>query len=90
MLEAPTCCDEDTWYVIAVTKNLDGEERVFVDMTVEGAQTSCGFTLEATMGGGFIDGGQLFDVRIWSYARTQSESCTDAFATIARMLLLIF
>jgi hypothetical protein len=70
MLEAPTCCDEDTWYVIAVTKNLDGEVQVFVDMTVEGAQTSCG-----------IDGGQRFDARIWSYARTQLELCTDAFAT---------
>jgi hypothetical protein len=78
------CFDEDTWYFIAVTKDVAGEVRVFVngrDMTAEGPQTSGHSALEATMGGGFIDGGQLFNVRIWSYARTQLELYTDAFST---------
>jgi hypothetical protein len=69
-----------------VTKNLAGEVQVFVngrDMTTVGHKVSSNSesTLEPTIGGGFIDGGQLFNLRIWDYARTQLELYTDAFST---------
>jgi len=80
------CFEEDTWYFIAVTKNLEGDVQVFVngrDMTTVGHKISSNpdSTLEPTVGGGFIDGGQLFNLRIWDYARTQLELYTDAFST---------
>jgi hypothetical protein len=80
------CFEEDTWYYVAVTKNIDGDVKVYVngrDVTQEGhsISTNTESTLEATVGGGFIDGGQLFNLRIWSYARTQLELYSDAFAT---------
>jgi hypothetical protein len=80
------CFEADTWYFIAVTKNLDGEVQVFVngrDMTTDGHKISSNAesTLEPSIGGGFIDGGQLFNLRIWDYARTQLELYTDAFST---------
>jgi hypothetical protein len=80
------CFEEDTWYFVAVTRNLDGEVKVYVngrDVTQEGhaISTNTQSTLEPTVGGGFIDGGQLFNLRIWSYARTQLELYSDAFAT---------
>jgi len=80
------CFEADTWYFIAVTKNLAGEVQVFVngrDMTTDGHKISSNdeSTLEPTIGGGFIDGGQLFNLRIWDYARTQLELYTDAFST---------
>ena len=40
-------------------------------------ETCCQFG--ATIGGGSIDGGQLFTLRIWEYARTH-WSYTDAFS----------
>jgi len=80
------CFEEDTWYFVAVTKNLAGDVQVFVngrDMTTDGHKisTNAESTLEPTIGGGFIDGGQLFNLRIWDYARTQLELYTDAFST---------
>jgi len=80
------CFEADTWYFIAVTKNLAGEVQVFVngrDMTTDGHKISSNAesTLEPSIGGGFIDGGQLFNLRIWDYARTQLELYTDAFST---------
>jgi hypothetical protein len=80
------CFEEDTWYFVAVTKNLDGDVKVYVngrDVTQEGHQISANpeSTLQPTVGGGFIDGGQLFNLRIWSYARTQLELYSDAFST---------
>jgi len=80
------CMEEDTWYFVAATRDLDGEVRIFVngrDVTAQGHQIieAGESTLEPSMGGGFIDGGQLFNLRIWSYARTQLELYSDAFAT---------
>jgi hypothetical protein len=80
------CFEEDTWYFVAVTKDLDGEVKVYVngrDVTQTGHQivAESESTLQPTVGGGFIDGGQLFNLRIWSYARTQLELYSDAFAT---------
>jgi hypothetical protein len=80
------CFDEDTWYFVAATKDLAGDVRIFVngrDMTATGHEIvgKKESTLENTLGGGFIDGGQLFNVRIWDHARTQLELYTDAFAT---------
>jgi hypothetical protein len=81
------CFDADTFYHVAVTKNLDGVVKVFVngrDVTQDGhniAEEEGESTLTATLGGGFADGGQLFNVRIWDYARTQTELIQDAFVT---------
>ena len=72
------CLEEDTWYFTAATKNLEGEVHIYVngrDVTAQGHNIveSKWSTLEETVGGGFIDGGQLFNLRIWSYARTQLD-----------------
>jgi polyhydroxyalkanoate synthesis regulator phasin len=80
------CFDADTFYHVAVTRDLDGNVVVYVngrDVSVEGhdIDTAGDSTLTSTFGGGFVDGGQLFNVRIWNYARTQNELYQDAFVT---------
>jgi hypothetical protein len=80
------CLEEDTWYHVAATKNNKGEVHIYVngrDVTESGHNIVAfgDSTLEKTMGGGFVDGGQLFNLRIWKYARTQVELYSDAFAT---------
>jgi polyhydroxyalkanoate synthesis regulator phasin len=80
------CFDKDTFYHVAVTKDHDGVVKVFVngrDVSAEGhmLDTSDESTLATTFGGGFGDGGQLFNVRIWNHARTQNELYQDAFVT---------
>jgi hypothetical protein len=81
------CFQANTWYHVAVTKDLEGTVAVYVngrDVTAEGhklGDTSDDSTLSATIGGGFGDGGQLFNVRIWDYARTATELYQDAFVT---------
>jgi hypothetical protein len=71
---------------VAATKNKAGEVHIYVngrDVTETGHNIIAvgESTLLPTVGGGFIDGGQLFNLRIWSYARTQLELYSDAFAT---------
>jgi len=80
------CLEEDTWYHVAATKNNKGQVHIYVngrDVTEKGHNiANMGeSTLEKTVGGGFVDGGQLFNLRIWSYARTPVELYSDAFAT---------
>jgi len=85
------CFEADTFYHVAVTKDNVGEVKIFVngrDVSAEGhnIETSSESTLANTLGGGFADGGQLFNVRIWDYARTQNELYQDAFVTRVNML----
>jgi hypothetical protein len=79
------CFEPDTFYHVAVSKDIEGVVRVFVngkDVTATGQGLMRGpSTLEKTIGGGFTDGGQLFNVRIWDYARTQTQLYQDAFIT---------
>jgi hypothetical protein len=85
------CFESDTFYHVAVTKDNVGEVKIFVngrDVSAEGhnIETSSESTLANTLGGGFADGGQLFNVRIWDYARTQNELYQDAFVTRVNMM----
>lgn len=80
------CFNSDTFYHVAVTKDVDGVTKVYVngrDVTAEGHKLDdvSDSTLATTLGGGFADGGQLFNVRIWDFARTQNELYQDAFVT---------
>jgi hypothetical protein len=79
------CFEPDTFYHVAVSKDKAGDVHVYVngkDVTAKGHHITTGpSTLAATLGGGFTDGGQLFNVRIWDYARTQTELYQDAFIT---------
>jgi len=79
------CFDSDTWYHVAITKDHEGKVTVFVngkDVTAQGhkLEGSDDSVLASTLGGGFGDGGQLFNVRIWDHARTQNELYQDAFS----------
>jgi hypothetical protein len=81
-----TCFASNTWYHVAVTKGHDAEVKVWVngrDVTADGHKldATAESTLSSTFGGGFGDGGQLFNVRIWNHARTQNEMYQDAFVT---------
>jgi len=85
------CFESDTFYHVAVTKDNVGEVKIFVngrDVSADGhnIETSSESTLASTLGGGFADGGQLFNVRIWDYARTQNELYQDAFVTRVNMM----
>lgn len=80
------CFRQNTWYHVAVTKNHEGKVRVLVngkEVTADGHKLAGTdeSTLSTTFGGGFGDGGQLFNVRIWNHARTQNELYQDAFVT---------
>lgn len=86
------CFDADTWYHVAVTRDLAGQVTTYVNgknVTVKGhhitAKTEKSH-LAATMGGGFTDGGQLFNARVWSHARTAQEIYQDAFVTRSESL----
>merc|ERR1719262_1174880 len=77
-------------YHVAVTKShkhgvhiyVNGRETTFRDP--HGAVTAS--TISKSFGGGFTDGGQLFNVRIWDYARSQIELLADAAVTKIDML----
>jgi len=85
------CFESDTFYHVAITKDNVGEVKIFVngrEVSADGhnIETSSESTLASTLGGGFADGGQLFNVRIWDYARTQNELYQDAFVTRVNMM----
>jgi hypothetical protein len=80
------CFEPDTFYHVAVSRDNVGVVRIYVngkDVTAQGHRIdqSEESTLASTFGGGFTDGGQLFNVRIWNYARTQVQLYQDAFVT---------
>merc|ERR1719230_2123897 len=77
-------------YHVAVTKShklgvhiyVNGKETTFRDEFGSVGNSVIG----RTFGGGFTDGGQLFNVRIWSYARTQVDLLSDAAVTNPALL----
>lgn len=80
------CFEADTFYHVAVTRGDDGTVKTFVngrDVTLNGHHISAKGDSQLTnsFGGGFTDGGQLFNVRIWDHARTAHELYQDAFVT---------
>jgi hypothetical protein len=88
------CFAANTWYHVAVTKGNDHAVKVYVngrDVTANGHKLGATLadlgdndgasTLSTSFGGGFGDGGQLFNVRIWNHARTPNELYQDAFVT---------
>jgi len=80
------CFNPDTFYHVAVTRDHSGVVKIYVNGKENGVEghnidTNAESTLSSTFGGGFTDGGQLFNVRIWSFARTQNELYQDAFVT---------
>jgi hypothetical protein len=81
------CFDPNTWYHVAITHNNKGAVKVYAngrDITAKGHKLDSKnsvSTLSPTVGGGFGDGGQLMNVRIWDHARLQQEIYQDAFAT---------
>jgi hypothetical protein len=80
-----TCFQTNLMYHVAVTKSKDSNK---VTMFVNGedvgevadgkVETS---TIVNSFGRGFTDGGQLFNVRIWDYARSLPELLADAAVT---------
>jgi hypothetical protein len=81
------CFDPNTWYHVAITQNGKGAVNVYAngrDITAKGHKLDSKnsiSTLAPTVGGGFGDGGQLMNVRIWDHARLPNEIYQDAFAT---------
>jgi hypothetical protein len=85
-----TCFKPDLMYHIAVTKShkhgvhlyVNGRETTFRDENgVVGASS-----IAKSFGGGFTDGGQLFNVRIWEYARAVTDLMADSAVTDPDML----
>lgn len=77
------CFDANTWYHVAVTRNSEGV-TVYVngrDVTVTGENKPTANKLLHSFGGGFADGGQIFNARIWNHARTRQELYSNAFVT---------
>jgi len=78
------CFRQSTWYHVAATKRGD-EVKIYVNgqlaMTGINDQAPTASTLSPTMGGGFTDGGQLFNVRIWNHARTEKQIYDEAMVT---------
>jgi hypothetical protein len=79
-----TCFRTGQMYHVAVTKKgthvhlyVNGEEVTFRDEHGEVSASK----LEHTFGGGFTDGGQLFNVRIWDYARDLEDIMNTAAVT---------
>jgi hypothetical protein len=79
-----TCFQKGLFYHVAVTKGDQG-----VKMYVNGHQVAVAdefgsvgeSKLARSFGGGFTDGGQLFNVRVWDYARSQMDIIEDSFVT---------
>jgi hypothetical protein len=85
-----TCFRKDLMYHVAVTKShkhgvhilVNGRDVSFRDQ--HGAVSAS--HIAASFGGGFTDGGQMFNVRIWDYARSQIDLLADAAVTDIDML----
>jgi polyhydroxyalkanoate synthesis regulator phasin len=83
-----TCFQKDLMYHVAVTKKAD-DVNVYVNgrkvnQFVDGT-SSCSH-LSHSIGGGFTDGGQLFNVRIWDFARSQADIIEDSAVTDASLM----
>jgi hypothetical protein len=79
-----TCFRKNLMYYVAVTKGrngvhvyVNGQEVTYRD---ENGAVSASH-LGHSFGGGFTDGGQLFNVKIWNHARSLESLMTDAAVT---------
>jgi len=84
-----TCFEPNLMYHIAVTKSHAHGVHVYVngqESTFRGDGTASASHLVHSFGGGFTDGGQLFNVRIWKIARSPSDLLADAAITDAEHL----
>jgi hypothetical protein len=73
-----TCFQENIFYHVAVTRDSHGANKVYVNghqvaSTPEGDETNGLSKLTSSVGGGFTDGGQLFNLRIWDHARAEKD-----------------
>jgi hypothetical protein len=73
-----TCFQQNMFYHVAVTKDADEGVKVYVNghqvaKVPDGDVTDGESQLTASFGGGFTDGGQLFNVRIWDFARDAKD-----------------
>jgi len=84
-----TCFKKNLMYHVAVTRSKKHGVHVLVngrDTTYRGDGVVSDSSILPSFGGGFTDGGQLFNVRIWDYARSQTDILTDAAVTDADLL----
>jgi len=84
-----TCFRKNLMYHVAVTKGqhgvhiyVNGRETTFRDEHGSVSASQLGHTF----GGGFTDGGQLFNVRIWDYERNPADLLADSAVTDPDML----
>jgi hypothetical protein len=73
-----TCFQANMFYHVAVTRSAADGVKVYVNghqvaSEVDGDETDGESHLASSFGGGFVDGGQLFNVRIWEFAREQAD-----------------
>jgi len=85
-----TCFQKGLMYHVAVTKSVEHGVHLYVNGRENTFRDEFGTVSEShiahTFGGGFVDGGQLFNVRIWDYARGQSDLIQDSFVTNRDMI----
>jgi hypothetical protein len=85
-----TCFRENLMYHVAVTKSAKHGVHIMVNGKEVTARDENGAvsasSLAHSFGGGFTDGGQMFNVRIWDFARSQVDILADAAVTDADML----
>jgi hypothetical protein len=78
------CFQKGAFYHVAVTKSSTDGVHLYVngrEYTVTGDDVLKASTLTRGFAGGFTDGGQLFNVRIWDVARSPFDLVQDAFVT---------
>jgi len=72
-----TCFQKNNFYHVAVTKDNDDGVKIYVNghsvAAYDDLGTNAASHLTTSFGAGFQDGGQLFNVRIWDYARSASD-----------------
>lgn len=77
-------------YHISVTKSQKHGVHVYVNGVETTARDEHGAVsashIARSFGGGFTDGGQLFNVRIWNHARAQTDLLSDAAVTDRDMI----
>lgn len=84
-----TCFQKGLMYHVAVTKSHKNGVHLYVngaESTFRDAGSVSTSHLARSFGGGFVDGGQLFNVRIWNHARDESDLRNDAFVTDRDMI----
>lgn len=86
-----TCFQSNMFYHVAVTRDREGEVKIYVNghevsSVPDGDETKEESSLSNSLGGGFTDGGQLFNVRIWDIARTGGELLEYSAVTNADLM----